>query len=297
MLSKLEEKMGVANIQKGLMGIKFAEQEQVDVKAFLFRGDISTALPTDNISEGFILICHGGTALFSYSDRQFTLHARDMITIFPGDIYSLTDISTGFTASWVSFSKQIKGVVLQDFPTSFYSHIAGKPIYNLSDNEQYDSIMEYLKLLHRRLSDQNNICRYQITFNLLCSLMMEVLNIVAHNLQIERSEPKHRQQILDEFISRVNSTPRCREVAYFAQLLDIAPKPLSAIVADGTGFTAKEYIERTAIATIKQLLSTTSLTVKEIAERLDYSGSGNLCRFFKTNTGVTISEFKQSLKR
>ena len=289
--------MGVANIQKGLMGIKFAEQEQVDIKAFLFRGDISTVLPTDNISEGFILICHGGTALFSYSDRQFTLHARDMITIFPGDIYSLTNTSDDFTASWVSFSEQIKGVALHNFPTSFYSHIAGKPIFNLSDNEQYDSIMEYLKLLHRRLADQNNICRYQITLNLLRSLLMEILNIVAHSLKIESSEPKHRQQILDEFISRVNSTPRCREVAYFAQLLDIAPKPLSAIVADGTGFTAKEYIERAAIATIKQLLSTTSLTVKEIAERLDYSGSGNLCRFFKTNTGVTISEFKQSLKR
>ena len=132
---------------------------------------------------------------------------------------------------------------------------------------------------------------------ILRSLLMEILNIVVHSLKIESSEPKHRQQILDEFISRVNSTPRCREVAYFAQLRDIAPKPLSAIVADGTGFTAKEYIERAAIATIKQLLSTTSLTVKEIAERLDYSGSGNLCRFFKTNTGITISEFKQSLKR
>lgn len=289
--------MGVVNIQKGLMGIKFAEQEQLEIKAFLFSGDISTALPTDNISEGFILICHGGTAQFSYSDRQFTLHARDMITIFPGDIYAITNISADFSASWVSFSAQIKDVVLQNFPASFYSHIAGKPIYNLSDNELYDSIMAYLKILSKRLADQDNICRYQITLNILRSLLMEILNIVAHSLQIESSEPKHRRQILDEFINRVNSTPRCREVAYFAQLLGIPPKPLSAIVADGTGFAAKEYIERVAIDTIKQLLSTTSLTVKEIAERLDYSGSGNLCRFFKANTGVTISEFKQSLKR
>ncbi|MBQ2024699.1 MAG: AraC family transcriptional regulator [Alistipes sp.] len=82
----------------------------------------------------------------------------------------------------------------------------------------------------------------------------------------------------------------------FAQLLDISPKYLSAIVADGTGMTAKEFIDRAAVKAIKDLLSQTSLSVTQIADRLHFSGKGNLCRFFKTNTGITISDYKRSPK-
>jgi AraC-like DNA-binding protein len=104
---------------------------------------------------------------------------------------------------------------------------------------------------------------------------------------------KQKGVILDQFIAAVKATPRCREVAYFAERLSITPKQLSAIVGDGTGFSAKEFIDRNAIDVIKHLLRTTDLSVKDIAEQLNYTGSGNLCRFFKTRTGLTISEYKQ----
>ena len=99
--------------------------------------------------------------------------------------------------------------------------------------------------------------------------------------------------MLDEFVSMVRANPDKREVAYFAERLGVSPKHLSAIVADGTGMNAKDFIDRSAVEAIQQLLRTTKLSVKQIAERLDFSGSGNLCRFFKANTGTTISDFKR----
>lgn len=289
--------MEIVNIQREIMQVPFANREDVGIKVALFDKGISSELPTSDNREGYILICHSGTATFDYNHTAYTARARDIIiVVFPGDIYSLTKPSADFTASWVSFTTQAMEEALYNFPTSFFSHIADHPIYNLSDNEHYTNRMEYLKLLYTRLADQSNVCRYEIALAFLRTLFMEILNRIVHNFNIDTSEPKHRQRLLDEFVSRVTSTPQCREVAYFAQLLCITPKHLSAIVADGTGFTAKEFIDRTAISAIKQLLRTTELSVKQIAERLDFSGSGNLCRFFKANTGVTISDFKRGLK-
>lgn len=288
--------MEIVNIQREIMQVPFANREDVGIKVALFDKGISSELPTSDNREGYILICHSGTATFDYNHTAYTARARDIIVVFPGDIYSLTKPSADFTASWVSFTPQVMEEALYNFPTSFFSHIADHPIYNLSDNEHYTNRMEYLKLLYTRLADQSNVCRYEIALAFLRTLFMEILNRIVHNFNIDTSEPKHRQRLLDEFVSRVTSTPQCREVAYFAQLLCITPKHLSAIVADGTGFTAKEFIDRTAISAIKQLLRTTELSVKQIAERLDFSGSGNLCRFFKANTGVTISDFKRELK-
>jgi AraC-like DNA-binding protein len=185
---------------------------------------------------------------------------------------------------------------LYNFPSTFFSHIADFPVYNLTDNDEYSNRMEYLKILASKLADHDNICRYEIMLAMLRSMFMEILNRIVRNFRINTSEPKHRRRLLDEFVNTVSANPDKREVAYFAERLCITPKYLSAIVADGTSFTAKEFIDRSAISTIKQLLRTTDLSVKQIAEQLNFSGSGNLCRFFKTNTGITISDFKRELK-
>ncbi len=288
--------MEIVNIQRDLMELPFVGKREVGVKVVLFDNGVSKELPTADIREGFVLICHSGMASFDYGQKRYRLQSRDMVAVFPGDIYSLANATDDFSASWVSFTPQVMDEVLRDFPTSFYSHIAEHPICGLSDNEEYTKIMEYIRLIYSRIADQRNVCRYEIVTAFLRSLFMEVLNRIVHNFSIDTSEPKHRQRLLDEFISRVNSTPQCREVAYFAELLGITPKYLSAIVTNGTGFTAKEYIDRAAVGVIKKLLQTTDLSVKQIAERLDFSGSGNLCRFFKTNTGVTISDFKRGVK-
>jgi AraC-like DNA-binding protein len=153
--------------------------------------------------------------------------------------------------------------------------------------------MRYIDLLSLKSADSQNLCRSQILVSLLRALLLEMLAQVENMRRTTSIDVKQKGVILDQFIAAVKATPRCREVAYFAERLSISPKQLSAIVGDGTGFSAKEFIDRNAIDVIKHLLRTTDLSVKDIAEQLNYTGSGNLCRFFKTRTGLTISEYKQ----
>lgn len=283
------------DIKKDILDIELGPIAQNGIKVGMHTCGISTDLPTAQEREGFILICHSGLAHFSYFHTEHSIHSRDIIIVFPGDIYTLDNPTADFTASWVRFNPQAMDEALHGFPTSFFSHISEHPVYSLTNNDEYSNRMDYLHLLDSKQSEERNICRHHIMLNLFRSLCLEILARIVRNFKIDTSEPKNRRRIVDEFVTLVSTNPRCREVAYFAQRLCITPKYLSAIVTEGIGFSAKEFIDRTAIAEIKQLLRTTHLSVKEIAERLNYAGSSNLCRFFKTRTGMTISQFMEHI--
>lgn len=285
--------MEILNIKKELMDVPFAGRENNGIGVGLYERGISPLLPTAETRSGYILICHGGGVDFEYFHTKYRVSTRDIIILFPGDIYTLSNPTADFSCSWVSYTPQPLDEAIYNFPSSFFRHIADHPIYNLADNDEYSNRMEYLKMLSRKLADHDNICRYEIMLALLRSMFMEIFNRIVRNFRIDTSEPKHRRRLLDSFVDAVSNNPQCREVAIFAERLCITPKYLSSIVLDGTGFTAKEFIDRNAITVIKQMLRTTDLSVKQIAEELEYTGSSNLCRFFKTRTGITISQFKE----
>ena len=257
----------------------------------LFTDGISSELPTSKDREGFILICHTGTVRFDYFHKEYGVRSRDVIIVFPGDIYTLDHPSQNFNCSWVRFTAEVMDEVLYNIPSTFFSHLADYPVYNLDENSEYQNRMSYLTLLGQTQTHSENVCLSEIMHSLLRAMFLEIYNRVVSKHSIATDEPKNRRRILDEFVTLVSATPRKREVAYFAERLCITPKYLSAVVADGTGFGAKEFIDRNAVATIKQMVRTTTLSVKQIAEQLDYAGSGNLCRFFKSRTGQTISEW------
>ena len=268
------------------------EFEQFGIEVKLQCQLLAEALPTAESNEGFVLLCHTGTAVLEHFATHHYLTSRDIVAVMPGDTYSIDRVSADCTASWVRFSAQAIGKVVQSIPATLIKYIAQHPCYNLFDSNDYDNRMGYLKLIHSTLCSEQNPYAKEIVRALLRSLLLEVHNGAVKAFQRESYGPKFRNDILNRFVAMVTANPQCREVAYFAQKLSISTKHLSAITSNGTGMSAKEFIDNKAVEQIKQLLLTTTLTAEQIAQKLRFSGTGNLCRFFKTNTGITLSDFK-----
>lgn len=253
-----------------------------------------TSLSTAEDGAGFVLLCHTGTAQFEHFGTEHTLTSRDIVVAMPGDIYSLGRMSVDFTASWVRFSARAITKVAQSIPTTLIKYLAEHPVYNLLENSDYENRFGYLKLIFSTLSAEQNPYAKEIVRALLRSLLLETHNGAVKSFQRDSYGPKFRNDILNRFVAMVTANPQCREVAHFAQRLSISPKHLSAIVGSGTGMTAKEFIDNKAVEQIKHLLLTTTLTAQQIAQKLNFSGTGNLSRFFKTNTGMTLSDYRHN---
>jgi AraC family transcriptional activator of pobA len=83
-------------------------------------------------------------------------------------------------------------------------------------------------------------------------------------------------------------------VQYIADTLNTSPKYLSTVLKQLTGQTAQQHIHEKLISKAKEKLSTTELSVSEIAFQLGFEHSQSFSKMFKSKTNQSPIEFRQS---
>jgi AraC-like DNA-binding protein len=84
------------------------------------------------------------------------------------------------------------------------------------------------------------------------------------------------------------------KVEHLAGLLNISPKYLSSLLKVLTGQTTQQHIHEKLIAKAKEKLSTTDLTVAEIAYQLGFEHVQSFSKLFKIKTNFSALEFRRS---
>ena len=83
-------------------------------------------------------------------------------------------------------------------------------------------------------------------------------------------------------------------VQYVADSLHLSPKYLSSLLRVLTGQNTQQHIHEHLLARAKEQLSTTSLSVSEIACQLGFEHLQSFSKLFKTKTGLSPLEFRVS---
>lgn len=83
-------------------------------------------------------------------------------------------------------------------------------------------------------------------------------------------------------------------VHFLAEKLNLSPGYLSDMLRSLTGQNAQQHIHNKLIEKAKEKLSGSKLTVNEIAYELGYEHPQSFSKFFKTKTGLTPLQFRQS---
>jgi len=82
-------------------------------------------------------------------------------------------------------------------------------------------------------------------------------------------------------------------VAYIAEKLTISPNYLSGLLKVLTGQSTQQHIHQKLIEKAKEKLSTTALSVSEIAYELGFQYPQSFSKLFKTKTNLSPVEFRQ----
>ena len=83
-------------------------------------------------------------------------------------------------------------------------------------------------------------------------------------------------------------------VEHIADKLNTSPNYLSGLLRHLTGGSTQQHIHNKLIEKAKEKLSTTHLSVSEIAYELGFEHSQSFSKLFKTKAGLSPSEFRQS---
>ena len=152
-----------------------------------------------------------------------------------------------------------------------------------------------LALLMQNIREE--ICRYQTKDqHLLRALLYQALMLLnriclAHAPSLP---PKQSNRYVDEFIQLVNiHYPDNRSVDFYAEQLHITPGHLNDLVKKHTGISAKQHILNRTMLEAKRLLTYTSMTIDEIADRLNYGSTNYFVRAFGKSTDMTPLRFRK----
>lgn len=85
-------------------------------------------------------------------------------------------------------------------------------------------------------------------------------------------------------------------VQFIAQELNLSPNYLSDMLRTYTGQTTQQHIQNRLIEKAKELLSTTGLSVSEIAYQLGFEHPQSFHRLFKNQMSVSPVQFRESFK-
>jgi AraC-like DNA-binding protein len=103
------------------------------------------------------------------------------------------------------------------------------------------------------------------------------------------------EELLEGYFSRETGLSQgLPTVGWLAEQLHISPSYLSDMLRSLIGQNAQQYIHDKLIEKAKEKLSTTTLTVSEVAYELGFEHSQSFSKLFKTKTNLSPSEFRRA---
>ncbi len=139
--------------------------------------------------------------------------------------------------------------------------------------------------------------------NIIISQLETLLNYAERFYQrqfITRKITNHHvldqlEKVLTEYFNGNNLAIRgLPTVQYIADRLNLSPNYLSNLLKVLTGQSTQQHIHNKLIDKAKELLTTTNLSVKEIAYQLGFEYPQSFNKLFKKKTNISPLEFRQS---
>lgn len=181
----------------------------------------------------------------------------------------------------------------------FFGYAVNEALF-LSEKEE-NNLVEMFKNIQREY--QSNIDKF--SENIIISQIELLLNYAERYYErqfITRKITNHQiltrlEESLNHYFNNteilVNGIPTVTQIA---SDLNLSPNYLSSVLKNISGQSTQEYIHNKLIEKAKEKLSTTELSISEIAYELGFEYPASFSKLFKNKTNSSPIEFRQSFK-
>ena len=87
------------------------------------------------------------------------------------------------------------------------------------------------------------------------------------------------------------------QVKYYADTLNVTPNYLNEVIKSSINVSAKDFIQNRLILEAKRMILFTAKSGKEIGFDLGFEDPSHFSKFFRSNTGQSLQEFKENISR
>lgn len=182
---------------------------------------------------------------------------------------------------------------------SFFSYAVNEALH-LSAEEEDDLITILNKI------DKECVRIDKYTQEIILSqieLLLNYSNRFYERQFITRKHHNHQllakfERLVDEYFNSVTTTqPELLTVQHVAELMNLSPNYLSDLLRMHTGQNTQQHIHQRLIEKAKEKLSTTNLSISEIAYTLGFEHAQSFSTLFKKKTSLSPFEFRQGFNK
>jgi AraC-like DNA-binding protein len=231
-----------------------------------------------------IYIINGEGSFESSSCKTTKIEAGNMIFLFPGEWHTYKPSKIrGWEEYWIGF----KGNFINDlFLNNFLSK--KNPVLNIGFNEQIINLFKQAI----EIAGLQKTGYQHLLAGIICHLIASISYIEKNNAfrdkeainLIEKARMLMRANADDDL------TPQ-----EIAKTLNISYSWFRRIFKQYTGFSPSQYQMEIKIQQSKDLLTISTMTIKQIAFALNFVSSSYFVTFFKSRTGMTPSDYRDKV--
>jgi AraC-like DNA-binding protein len=238
-----------------------------------------------------------GQGLYDFSEGGLMFAA-------PGQIVGPTAGDDSATASTALYTLLIHPDFLWNYPLAkkirqygFFSYSANEALH-LSEEEK-TTILSIFKMIGDELNSKIDDFSQDVVISEIELLLTFADRFYKRQFITRKAASHDLLQKLEELLNGYFSSQQSEiqglpSVAYLAGQLNVSPSYLSDMLRSLTGQNAQQHIHERLIEKAKEILSTTNLSVSEVAYALGFEHSQSFSKLFKTKTNQSPLEFRRS---
>lgn len=241
----------------------------------------------------FTLVLKGWLNII-YNGQELTLKANDMYFYSPGLQVSILEASPDYHGICLLADEH---VTIESPTVHDLVHIAFAPIVQLHEpkvtmqpddtKRLADKMLEIRDYLH-----SNHIYKAEVLRMLYAVFLLDLQDAQEKAIP-QRNIPQRVEEI---FIGFIRLLPlhfaEHHDIGFYASHLNISTVYLSRVVRQVAGRTVVDYINQMLLMEASFLLSTTGLSIKQIANQLHFADTPSFSKFFLRMKGLSPKEYR-----
>lgn len=238
-----------------------------------------------------LLVCQTGVARFSLNFKECAIKPGDVLVLAEDTIALLRRRSRSFTMFFCLLPKNVAAEVAYPLPNALFMYLHAHPhcVPGKLDQPLVAAWLTQVRDIAR------NCQRYK---HLMLRNQLQTLFLkIAGQIPTEQATGRvwnRKETISWRFWELVGKhCVRHRSVTFYATALSITPFYLSELTKLFFNDSPKGLIDRQVILEIKALLAYSDMPIGRIADRLCFDDASYLCRYFKRQTGISLSCYRK----
>ena len=238
-----------------------------------------------------VLVCLSGAARFTLNFKEHAVRRGDVLVLAEDTIALLKRRSRCFKVFFCLVPQALAAEVAYPLPNALFVFLHDHPHCIPAECERplLEGWLAQMRDIVQCCSTyQHTMLRNQLQ-NLFLKIAEQLPSLPAAGRAFSRKETLSWR--FWELVGK--HCTRKREVKFYADALSITPFYLSQLTKVYFNASPKGLIDRQVTLEIKALLSYSKQSVGQIADALNFADASYLCRYFKRQTGVSLSRFRR----